>query len=166
MAGTGSNAVLGVTPYAGIEVAPSLFVRPALAAGGSLTPLGSQGNANAFWFATRVDGCWRTPGTYARNRGMMLDLCGGVDAGAAQFAAAPSGYSGAGAPATTTRLPEVAIGPSIDLQGELGNDLAVAIRGVAGVNAVRGGFTDTSGATVKVPWFSGRLEVALSWRAR
>ncbi|HXX65869.1 MAG TPA: hypothetical protein VEK07_01730 [Polyangiaceae bacterium] len=166
MAGTGSNAILGMTAYVGIEVAPGLFVRPALAGGESLAPLGGQGNANALWFAARTDACWRTPGTYPRNRGMVLDLCGGVDAGATRFAGAPSGYSGTGAPPTTSELPVVALGPGLNLQGDLGNDLAVAIRGVAGVNAVRTSFTDTSGATVKVPWFSGRLEVALSWRAR
>jgi hypothetical protein len=164
MGGTGANAILGATPYVGLEVNPGLLLRPSLAAGAAV--IGGQENAHAVWFAGRMDVCWRTPGTYPFNRGMQLDLCGGADAGATVFPAASSSNGGPGAPSTTKELPELAIGPAVNLQGELGNDFAVAIRAVAGINAVRGSFADASGATVKVPWFSGRLEVALSWRAR
>lgn len=150
MGGTGANAILGFTPYVGFEVNPGVLLRPSLAGGAAV--IGGTENEHAVWFAGRLDVCWRTPGTYPFNRGMQLDLCGGADAGATVF--------------TEATLPELAIGPAVDLEGELGNDFAVAIRGVAGVNVLRGSFEDTSGATVKVPWFSGRLEVALLWRAR
>lgn len=165
MGGTGSNAILGVTPYAGIELSPGFVLRPALAGGVALAPLGAQANEKASWFAARLDGCWRTPGTYPFNRGLQADFCTGVDAGLTVFPAA-AGSVEPGAPASTKELPEIAVGPSVDLQGELGSDLSVGIRGVAGLNVVRGSFVDTSAATVKVPWLSGRVEVALSWRAR
>lgn len=163
MDGTGSNAIVGGTLYGGIELVPGFLARPAIAIGEALTPAGNTASVNAQWFALRGDGCWRTPGTYMRNRGLELDLCGGVDAGLTHFDAG----SGNGTPAAAKDLAEIAVGPSLDLQGELGSDLSVAIRGVAGVNVARGQIEDSSGnPVVRVPWLCGRLEVALSWRAR
>jgi hypothetical protein len=166
MGGTGADATLGLTPYAAIETAGGLLVRPALVVGESVIPLDRSDRANATWLATRVDVCSRLPGSYARGRGIQLDLCGGAEAGLAHFAAAPVGYTGSGAPATGTTLPEMSLGPSLDLRGELGKELSIVIRGVTGVNVVRGGFTDTRMARIEVPWLSERFEVALSWRVR
>ncbi|MGA3121330.1 MAG: hypothetical protein ABSF69_11235 [Polyangiaceae bacterium] len=164
MTGTGANAMLGITPSLVIETTAAFVVRPALVVGESLTPLGGSGNAT--WAAARVDGCSRLPGLYDRDRGLQLDLCGGAEAGFTHFAGPPSGSTGSAVPASPTTLPQLAIGPSIDLRGELGNRLSVLLRGVAEINAIRSGFEQPASSRVNVPWFAARIEVALSWRVR
>jgi hypothetical protein len=166
MGGTGAHATLGLTPYAVVETTGGLLLRPALVVGESAMPLDRSDRANATWVATRVDVCSRLPGAYARGRGIQLDLCGGAEAGLAHFAAAPGGDTGSGAPATGTTLPEMSLGPSVDLRGELGKELSISLRGVTGINVVRGGFADTHMSWIEVPWLSERFEVALSWRVR
>jgi hypothetical protein len=163
MTGTGANAMLGITPSLVIETTAAFVVRPALVVGESLTPLGGS---NATWAAARVDGCLRMPGLYARDRGLQLDLCGGAEAGFTHFAGPPSGSTGSGAAENPTTLPQLAIGPSIDLRGELGDRLSLLLRGVAEINAIRSGFEEPDSSRVSVPWFAARIEVALSWRVR
>jgi hypothetical protein len=61
-------------------------------------------------------------------------------------------------------MPFASVGPSLELRGELGGKLSVAIRGVAGLNIARPAFDDGTGVRVETPVWSGRIEVALSWR--
>ena len=66
------------------------------------------------------------------------------------------GAACAGAPSTV--FPFAALGPSLDLRGELGGNLAVTLRGVVGLNVLRPPNTDEA--------WSGRIELALSWGLR
>lgn len=166
MTGNGSNAVLGASPYAFLEAARGFFLRPALSVGQSLVPMGDASNANARWLGTRVDACARLPGNYMKNSALQLDLCGGAEGGLTYFQAAPEGYASTGAPAQGTVLPVFSLGPSLDLQGDLGSGWAVALRGIGGVNVVRSQFTDTSHSPVNPSLFTGNIELALSWRLR
>jgi len=104
---------------------------------------------DALWMAGRFDTCLRVPGLYTQNRGIQLDLCGGADFGWVDDST------------DHDVLPFVSVGPSLDLRGELGSSLAAAIRGVTGINA-------TSGTTGPVyqPLWSGRLELAFSWKVK
>jgi hypothetical protein len=127
-----------------------------------VTPLASAEQARATWAAARFDTCLRLPGLYTRHRGIQLDTCGGADVGLIRFGAAPLGA--AGVPVNVLTLPFASVGPSLELRGELGGSLAVALRGVAGLNIVRPTFQDGTGSTVEAPLWSGRIELALSWR--
>jgi len=139
--GTGGDLLVGTTPFVVIEVAKGLFLRPAIALGGSL-PSASPRMTLA---TTRTDACVRLAGLYTSTHGMQLDICGGADAGMLE--------------ADGRMLPHVAVGPSMDLRGELGGDLAVVLRGLVSVNAAR----DHQLAT---PLWAGRGELAMSWRLR
>jgi hypothetical protein len=166
MTGTGANAILGGTPYAVLEATPGFFLRPAVAVGESLTPLGGPGNLTATFVAARLDACTRVPGNYTQNRGLELTFCGGADVGATYFPAPPAGYAGVGAPHANTTLPQASLGPSLDLRGELASRWSLILRGVCGANVVRNGFTDRQGNRVSPDWVSGRLELALAWSVR
>lgn len=166
LTGNGSNAVLGSTAYGVIEASRGFFVRPALLAGESVIPLGDSGNANALLFAGRLDACLRVPGNHNQNRGLELALCGGADFGVTYFPSAPPGYAGWGAPAEATVLPLLSMGPSLDLRGDLGSGWSLVLRGVAGVNVIRKGFSDMNGGRIEPAWASGRVELALAWRVR
>ncbi len=139
--GSGGDLVVGITPFLVVEVAKGLFLRPAIAVGGSL-PSASPHMTLA---TTRVDACTRLAGLYTSTHGMQLDICGGADAGMLE---------GDG-----RAHPLVAFGPSMDLRGELGGDLAVVLRGLVDANAWRSNQLTT-------PLWAGRGEVAMSWRLR
>jgi len=146
MTGTGAGAVAGPTSFADIEVARSVFVRPALLLGESLPFAGPD----VIFLATRLDGCLRVTGLYTSHNGMQLDLCGGTDLGALSVG---------------RMLPYIAAGPSAGLQGEFGSDFAAALRGLFDVNAVQV-HGQSNGETLDTPLWSGRVELALSWRLR
>jgi hypothetical protein len=84
---------------------------------------------------------------------VQLDMCGGADIGLTFLDAGQD-------------LTLVAPGPSMDLRGELGGSLAVALRLVGGVNLIRQQFTESSGLRDQVPLWSGRIELAFSWDLR
>jgi hypothetical protein len=138
MTGTG-GLMIGATPFVIIEVAKGLFIRPALALGESLP----SAQPDMTLMATRLDGCLRVAGLYTAFHGIQLDLCGGVDVGVLDVAGQTSPY--------------VAIGPSMDLRGELGGQLSVILRGLIDVNAVN---------DVSPEPLAGRGELAMSWRLR
>lgn len=164
MMGTGANTLAGATPYVVIEAGNGIFLRPSLAIGQSVMPLASAAEVRATWAAARFDTCLRLPGLYTRHRGIQLDTCAGADLGFTHFGAAPAGT--AGTPVNVLTIPFASVGPSLELRGELGGSLAVALRGVAGFNVVRPGFDDGTGTHIEVPQWSGRIELALSWRLR
>ena len=141
MTGSGGGLLVGATPFLVIEVARGLFLRPAIALGGSL----ASASPAITLAATRLDACMRVAGLYTNLHGMQLDICGGSDVGALD--------------AEGRLVPYVAFGPSMDLRGELGGDLAVVLRGLVNVNAAHDDTLDT-------PLWAGRAELAMSWRLR
>jgi hypothetical protein len=156
MTGTGGGALAGPTIFAVIEAGGGLFLRPALAFGGSLTSLPPADVNSSMWGAARMDACLRLPGLYTRHKGMQLDLCGGTDVGATSV----SIDSG------TTVLPYWDVGPSIDLRGELASNFSAVLRMVAGIEVLREQFKDLSHNNETVPLVGGRLELAVSWDIR
>lgn len=149
MSGAGAGAMAGISPYAIIEAGRGVFLRPALAVAQTLTALNSPPIVNALWMAGRFDACLRVPGLYTRNRGIQLDLCGGADVGLLDDVT------------DDAIVPYVSVGPSLDLRGELGSSLSAAIRGVTGINVT----SETTGP-ISQPLWSGRLELAFSWKVK
>jgi hypothetical protein len=152
MTGTGGSALAGPTVFAVVEASHGVFLRPALAYGQSLNTMPGSDTKGSTWMTARFDGCLRAPGLYTRRHGMQLDLCGGTEVG---FTTISSD--------STTTLPYLDLGPSLDLRGELGSRLSAVLRLVAGINVLRESYVDQSGATQQVPIATGRLEVAFSW---
>jgi hypothetical protein len=149
MSGAGAGAMAGASPYAIIEAGRGVFLRPALAVGQSLTALNSPPILNALWVAGRFDACLRLPGLYNEDRGIQLDMCGGADFG---FLADST---------DDITLPFVSVGPSLDLRGELGSSLSASIRAVTGINVT----SETIGPVFQPLW-SGRVELAFSWKVK
>jgi hypothetical protein len=145
MVGPEGQAIAGATPYAFIEAGHGFFVRPALAVGEGVF-VASSGE-QLTWAAGRVDACFRVYGLYATNHGLRFGICAGAEGGVTH-----QWTDGADVtpPSSTTR-PFVAVGPSIEMDGDLAGAFALVLRGVAGANLVPDGL-------------SGRIEVALSWR--
>ena len=139
MAGAGAGAMAGASPYAIIEAGHGIFLRPALAFAEALPALNTPPIVRALWLAARFDTCLRLPGLYTRNQGMQLDMCGGADVGLLDDVT------------DDHTIPYVSLGPSIFL--------SATIRGVAGVNVT----SQTSGDIFQPLW-SGRLELAFSWK--
>jgi hypothetical protein len=154
--GTGGGALAGPTLFAVIESGGGIFWRPSLAFGASLTSLPPSDVKSSMWGAARMDACLRLPGLYTRHKGMQLDLCAGTDVGVTSIESS----------ATTTTLPYWAIGPSLDLRGELASQFSAVLRLVAGIEVLRENFTDDSENTEQVPLVTGRIELALSWDVR
>jgi hypothetical protein len=141
MSGAHGGAVTGTSPYVVAEAAHGIFLRPSLAFGRTIgTP--AAGDSRGTWLDSRLDTCLRVPGLYSTGAGLQLDLCAGGDLGVTVDDAAGS-------------FPFVALGPSLDIRGELGKSLAVTLRGVFGVNLL-------SSADL----WSGRIELAMSWGLR
>jgi hypothetical protein len=149
MSGAGAGAMAGASPFAIIEAGHGVFLRPAFYVGQTLTALNSPPVLDALWMAGRFDTCLRLPGLYTQNKGMQLDLCGGADFGFVDDST------------DDEIIPFVSVGPSLDLRGELGSSLSASIRGVTGINATSG----TIGPVYQPLW-SGRLELAFSWKVK
>jgi hypothetical protein len=165
MTGTaGGGAIGGPSPFIVVEAGRGVFLRPALAVGQSLSSLVSQDQLRVTWAAMRMDACLRLPGMYTQHRGIQLDGCAGTDLGFTHLDASTA--QAAGVPTTAQTLPYLALGPSIGLRGELGSQLAVAVRGIMGINVLKESFLDGTGAAVDSPALSGRVELALSWGLR
>ncbi|HEX3769427.1 MAG TPA: hypothetical protein VHV30_01120 [Polyangiaceae bacterium] len=149
MTGAGAGAMAGVSPYLTLETGHGLFLRPSLAVGEAVSALNTPPVVHALWWDARFDACLRLPGLYSTNQGIQLDLCGGTDLGALRDS-------------TDSRtVPYISLGPSLDLRGELGSLLSATLRGIAGVN-VR---TDAAWVSYQPLW-SGRVELALSWKVK
>lgn len=152
MSGSGGGALSGPVLFAMIESAHGIFLRPSLAIGQTVSSLPPSDVRSATWGAGRLDTCLRLPGLYSLHQGMQLDVCAGGDAGMTHI------YAASG-----TDLPYLALGPSVELHGELGGRLSALLRGAAGIDLLRGSYVDNTGATQQPPLASVRLELALSW---
>jgi hypothetical protein len=162
MAGTGTGMLAGGSIFTVSEVGNGWFLRPALAIGRTFVEIVPTTHAFATLAAVRFDACKRLPGNYLDKRGIQLDLCGGADAGFVVIDAQTASQTVAtSAPGAT--IPLLGIGPSIDLRGELGNELSVLVRGVVEWNVFS---ASADGATVTPDLLIGRAEVGLSWRLR
>jgi hypothetical protein len=154
LSGVGANGMLGVSPFMVNRIGESAFLRPSIAlAEATGTPVHST------WAAARLDACMRISGNYAARSGIQLDLCGGGDLG---FSYVASGTQ-AGSPAAGQTLPYFDLGPSVVLRAAIGETLALSLRGSAGFNVARVGFTDVTGARVEPPLGAFRFEVAFAW---
>jgi hypothetical protein len=149
MAGAGAGAMAGGGLFAIFEAGHGVFLRPSLYLGESLSALNQPPVVHALWTAARFDTCLRLPGFYTQNKGIQLDMCGGADLGLIDDST------------DSVTVPFVSVGPSIDLRGELGGLLSAVIRGVAGLNVT----SETVGALYEPLW-SGRLELAFSWKVK
>jgi len=135
MVGPEGQAIAGATPYAFIEIGKGVFLRPAIAVGEGI--FASPSSEPVTWAAGRIDACLRIYGLYATNHGLRFGLCAGVEGG--------------GTYNSSNTRPFIAVGPSVEMDGDLAGALGIVLRGVAGANIVPDGL-------------SGRIEVALSWR--
>ena len=149
MAGAGAGAMAGASPFAILEAGHGIFLRPSLGVGEALPALNTPPVLHALWVAARFDTCLRLPGLYTRNQGIQLDVCAGGDVGMLDDVT------------HDLLIPYVSLGPSIDLRGELGSHLSATIRGVAGVNV-----TSQNDGAISQPLWSGRLELAFSWKVK
>ncbi len=154
MSGTGGGGLAGPVLHAVFE-SGDILLRPSIAVGQSLASVPPSDVSSTTWGAARLDACLRVPGHDQRRTGMQLDLCGGADAGVTHVQAL-----------VDSTIPYVAVGPSLDLRGELGAHLSAVLRGVAGFEIVRRSFQDLSGATELPPLATARLELAFSWDVR
>jgi hypothetical protein len=154
MGGTGSGMMLGPTAFGVIEAGRGWFLRPALFFGQTLDGVGLSGDVDGTLVAARFDTCGRIPGFYIERHGIQLDVCAGLEAGGMHVEPHNVGSSD---------MPFFALGPSVTLRGELGNGLALMIRGVMDFNVVRETIATTDfDPSVLV----GRAEVGLSWQLR
>jgi hypothetical protein len=166
MTGAAATALAGASPFVVIEADDGLYLRPSVIVGASLTSLSPTVDARSLVAATRFDVCLRLPGLYTQHRGMQLDTCAGADLGFTHIDGTSAGQGSAGVPVDGLTMPYFSVGPSLELRGELGSALAVALRGLVGLNVIQQGFTDSASAYVPpMPW-TGRAELALSWGLR
>jgi len=161
MTGTGTGMIAGGSLFAVSEAGNGWFLRPALALGWTFAEVVPATHAYATLGAGRFDGCKRIPGNYLERSGIQLDLCGGADVGFLHVDAQSA--SGGARPEAATTMGLFALGPSIDLRGELGSELSVLVRGVAEWNVLR---SPAANATVNPALLIGRTEVGLTWRLR
>jgi hypothetical protein len=168
MGGTGTGALAGPSLFAFLEVGHGVFLRPMLAVGRTIEALKPSTDVYGTLGIARFDACFRLPGLYLDRRGIQLDACGGTDIGFLHFdAMSANQYASQDATTDARTIPFFAIGPSLGLRGDLASDLAVELRGVAGLNVIRLNFNDSNGHIfVDPPLFGARGELGLSWRWR
>jgi hypothetical protein len=151
MGGAGSGVLSGPALFGVFEVGRGWFLRPGLFVGRTLEgtssapvgPMGADIADNATLVAAR------------------FDVCGGGELGFQLFDSV-AGEAGA-SNASLGPLAYLALGPSLSLRGELGNGLAVILRGVLNFNVLYK--EDDRGAISQSP-FVGRGELGLSWQLR
>lgn len=150
---TSSGGVAGAAPFAVVELGPGFLLRPALGVGQGTDELsvGGSKRSRLGFVGVRLDLCRRIPGNYLERRGLELDLCGGLDAGAAWVGGTPTQSSAAAA--------RLGAGPAVALRGELGAGFALEIRGAAGANLVRAPLAGAS-----APLLALSSELGVSWR--
>jgi hypothetical protein len=162
MGGTGSGVMMGPTAFSVIEAGRGWFLRPALFFAETLDGVGVPSDVNGTLIAGRFDACGRIAGFYIERHGIQLDVCGGPEAGFMHINALAFSSS-TRASESSSELPFFALGPSLSLRGELGNGLALTIRGVMDFNVVR---ESPPGTEIDPSVLVGRAEVGLSWQLR
>ncbi len=146
---TENSGMFGVSPFVVYGISGRWLLRPALAAGTSTrTVVVGQDSTNLTYLGGRLDFCRRVPGNYIERRGLELDACAGIDGGALTTFER-----------TVARL---SAGPAVTLRGELAENIALEIRGTAGVNLAR----NTVAKEQPPAWFVGGAEVGASVRFR
>jgi hypothetical protein len=160
MDGTGAGVIAGPTLFAVMEAGRGWFLRPALFLGGTLEA--ESADIYATWVAARFDACGRIPGLYIERHGIQLDLCGGPELGFQHYTPESSFMGTSTAPPTQGFF---AVGPSAALRGELGNGLALVLRGVGELNILTESVAVGS-TTANPSRFVGRAELGLSWQLR
>jgi hypothetical protein len=164
MGGTGAGVLVGPTLFTVLETGSGWFLRPQLAIGRTLRAVNANRDNFGTWGAARVDACKRIAGNYLDRRGIQLDTCAGTDLGFVTIEN-PSDNAGSESSKSGRSLPFFAIGPSVQLRGELGGDFAVAIGATLELNVVRehlqqGLYEVTPSLLV------ARGELAVSWSFR
>jgi hypothetical protein len=156
MTGTGTGLLVGGTLFEVSEVGAGWYLRPSLGVARTLTELFPGADGYGSLGMARFDACKRIPGNYLERRGLQLDLCAGPELGFLEV-------SGSGSFTASQTLPLLALGPSIDFRGELGNALSVLVRGVADLNLLS---ATTADGRISEDRLVARAEVGLSWRLR
>lgn len=167
MGGTGSGMIVGPTVFGVIEAGQGWFLRPGVFVGQTLDGVDASNNVRASLFEVRFDACGRIAGFYIERHGIQLDVCGGLEGGFTHVDVSAT----SDVPPASDDLPLLAIGPSLNLRGELGNGLAFMIRGVIDVNVIReslkvSGTAAGTDVAVTPSVLLGRAEVGLSWQLR
>jgi hypothetical protein len=172
MGGAGSGVLSGPALFGVFEVGRGWFLRPGLFVGRTLEgtgsapvgPMGTDIAVNATLVAARFDACGRIAGFYIERHGIQLDVCGGGELGFQLF----DSLAGEVGTSTASRsslapLAFLAFGPSVSFRGELGNGLAVTLRGVLNFNVF---YKEDDGGAISQSPFVGRGELGLSWQLR
>lgn len=141
---TGDGGVAGGAPFVSVEVAPRWFLRSS-AGYGRATRL-----AHLF---LRGDVCRRHPGNYWPRRGLELDACAGADVAYLEAWDDRDGHH------VDASAPRVTLGPSVILRGELGAEVALELRGIAGVNVLGGSLLSPPQSPLMAS-----AELGVSWR--
>jgi hypothetical protein len=167
LGGTGAGVVVGVTLFAVAEVGRGWFLRPAVLVGRTLEEIYPGSDVYATLVAGRFDACGRIPGFYIERHGIQLDVCGGAEFGFQRYDSS-STFSGMSMnPSHSDGV--LGVGPSATLRGELGNGLALLIRGVGDFNIFPQSYTESTGKASQQfngSFAVGRAELGLSWELR
>ncbi len=140
-----------ISPFAAIAFVEKWVVRPSLAIGTSTArvPPDQSNSENLSSFGGRLDLCRRNAGNYIDRRGIELDVCAGGDS-AYVWSARQS-------------VVRASVGPSATLRGEIGQDFALELRTMFGLNLTR---TGERGATADLAPFVAAAELGASVRFR
>jgi hypothetical protein len=122
-----TGGVAGVAPFVAVEVSTGWVLRPSAYFGRSTgrVPVSATEASHLSHVGLRTDFCRRIPGNYIERRGVVLDLCAGVDAALVTSDSA-GGEAG-----------RLGVGPAANLRGELGGGLALEVRALFGANLLR-----------------------------
>lgn len=142
------GGMVGVAPFVTIPLVDRWLLRPSVLYAQSRSPSDGTVSSPISALGGRVDFCGRIPGNYVRHRGIEFDLCAGGDF-------VHLWTSGA----TANRL---SLGPAATLRGELGWDIGLEIRTMAGVTVNRDHLRSEQGA----PAIVAAVELGASMRFR
>jgi hypothetical protein len=143
-----TGGMFGIAPFVTVPLSERWLLRPSLmyATSTSRVPPDQSRSANLSWIGGRLDFCGRIPGNYINRRGIEFDMCAGGDV--------VHIWSDLG---SVTRG---SLGPAAALRGELGHDIALELRTMAGVALNRNPITNEGDA----PPFVTSFELGVSMR--
>lgn len=122
-----NGGIFGVSPFVTVGVTPHWLLRPSGLFGTSTSrvPPDQSQSENVTLVGGRLDLCRRLHGNYIDRRALEVDLCAGGDVGYVW-----SSFQSA---------VRASAGPSAIVRGQIGSNVALEIRGMAGANLVRAG---------------------------